>query len=371
MFLTSTQTGLCPANDGDACPELSRREDELALHNFRARFYDSDIMRFYAVDPAEQTASPYLFYGNNPVMYVDEDGELAFLIPIIAGAVINAATNASSIDWSNPLEGLGQLGMYAGVGALSGAASMIPGAGSVVAGAVSGIGNGLIQGKSGGELALSGMTGALSSGVGSAMGSLAQKTIGNVAINGLNITSPVIKGIVGGTIGGVAGGYAGGFASGYIISGGDVNAALSAANSGALTGGGLGAVTGGVAGYKYAKDNNIDPWRGTHKKSISIGEVQKNVDDMAKDLNTETISPAWEKKFGNARVPEQSALGFNEIWITEKIALEYKIYDRGPVSGTSKFYNVEQQAININNYKRNVIHVRYIYFRQIRIHFFK
>ncbi|MDD3052255.1 MAG: RHS repeat-associated core domain-containing protein, partial [Candidatus Cloacimonetes bacterium] len=58
-----------------AGPERSRRKDEINLHNFRARFYDSDIMRFYAVDPAEQTASPYLFCGNNPVMYVDPDGE--------------------------------------------------------------------------------------------------------------------------------------------------------------------------------------------------------------------------------------------------------------------------------------------------------
>ena len=50
-------------------------------------------MRFYAVDPAMKFASPYLFCGNNPIMYVDEDGEWAFLIPIVAGAVINVVTN--------------------------------------------------------------------------------------------------------------------------------------------------------------------------------------------------------------------------------------------------------------------------------------
>ncbi len=65
-------------------------DDEVDLHNFRARFYDSDLMRFYAVDPAGQTASPYLFCGNNPIMYVDENGEFAFLIPMLMGAGMGA-----------------------------------------------------------------------------------------------------------------------------------------------------------------------------------------------------------------------------------------------------------------------------------------
>ncbi|MFO7896680.1 MAG: RHS repeat-associated core domain-containing protein, partial [Candidatus Cloacimonadales bacterium] len=50
-------------------------DSELDLHNFRARFYDSELMRFYAVDPQWQTASPYIFCGNSPLMYVDPDGE--------------------------------------------------------------------------------------------------------------------------------------------------------------------------------------------------------------------------------------------------------------------------------------------------------
>ena len=51
-------------------------DDETELHNFRARLYDSDLMRFYAVDPEEQTASPYLYCGNNPINYVDPTGTL-------------------------------------------------------------------------------------------------------------------------------------------------------------------------------------------------------------------------------------------------------------------------------------------------------
>jgi len=50
-------------------------DDETGLHNFRARLYDSVLMRFYQVDPAEQFASPYVYCGNNPIGLVDPDGE--------------------------------------------------------------------------------------------------------------------------------------------------------------------------------------------------------------------------------------------------------------------------------------------------------
>ncbi len=49
-------------------------DEETGLHNYRARFYDSDLMRFYTVDPEEQFASSYLFCGNNPVMFIDPTG---------------------------------------------------------------------------------------------------------------------------------------------------------------------------------------------------------------------------------------------------------------------------------------------------------
>jgi RHS repeat-associated protein len=49
-------------------------DDETGLHNFRARLYDSTLMRFYQVDPAEQFASPYVYCGNNPIGLADPDG---------------------------------------------------------------------------------------------------------------------------------------------------------------------------------------------------------------------------------------------------------------------------------------------------------
>ncbi len=51
-------------------------DEETDLHNYKARFYDSMLMRFYSVDPAEEQASPYTYVANNPVMLVDPSGKV-------------------------------------------------------------------------------------------------------------------------------------------------------------------------------------------------------------------------------------------------------------------------------------------------------
>jgi len=86
-------------------------EDLTKWYDFHARQYDAALGRWFGVDPQDQFASPYLAMGNNPVMYVDPDGELAWFIPIIAGAIINTAINAKNIN--NVWDALG----YAAVGA--------------------------------------------------------------------------------------------------------------------------------------------------------------------------------------------------------------------------------------------------------------
>ena len=44
------------------------------LHDFHARQWDGTLGRWFAADPMNQFASPYLGMGNNPVMGVDPDG---------------------------------------------------------------------------------------------------------------------------------------------------------------------------------------------------------------------------------------------------------------------------------------------------------
>ena len=69
-------------------------DDEVGLHNYRARFYDSDLGRFYGMDPAGQFFSPYSYAGNSPVIFIDPDGELVWFVPILIGAAIGATTGA-------------------------------------------------------------------------------------------------------------------------------------------------------------------------------------------------------------------------------------------------------------------------------------
>jgi hypothetical protein len=99
--------------------------------------------------------------------------------------------------------------------------------------------------------------GTISGLAGGAAGQWAAQNIGGVVISGLNVTSPVIEG----AIGGAAGGYAGGFTSGLIMTG-NIKEANKAGLNGLYSGAAIGGITGSMSGYKYAKDNGLNPWTG-------------------------------------------------------------------------------------------------------------
>ncbi|MCA1763552.1 MAG: hypothetical protein ABR574_07890 [Cryomorphaceae bacterium] len=74
---------------------------------------DPQLGVWFTPDPAEQFHNPYLGIGNNPVMYVDPDGEFAWMIPVIAGAVfgsVNLGIQASNGDINNFGDGLKAFG---------------------------------------------------------------------------------------------------------------------------------------------------------------------------------------------------------------------------------------------------------------------
>jgi len=67
--------------------------DRFCIINMNARLYDPVIGRFFSPDPqvqnpfSTQGLNRYTYCGNNPVMYMDEDGEFAWIIPVISGLV--------------------------------------------------------------------------------------------------------------------------------------------------------------------------------------------------------------------------------------------------------------------------------------------
>ncbi len=88
------------------------------LHNFKARMYDSDLMRFYGGDPAEQFTSPYSYVGNNSILYTDPSGEI---VPFLAVVGIYTAIHVGVDAAQGRIDSWKDLGISAATGAVSGA----------------------------------------------------------------------------------------------------------------------------------------------------------------------------------------------------------------------------------------------------------
>ncbi len=191
------------------------------LYGFGPRLYDSRLLRFYGTDPQGQYASPYVYSGNNPVMYVDPSGEFAFLALFIAmgisaliGAAAGGITYAVQAKREDQPFSVGKFFAYMGVGFVAGLAG-----------------------------------GAVGYGVGAAVA-------GGMAAAGIATYSTVATGIVVGATSGAADGVisGAGFQIGAnLVEGNDWKQGVGQA---ALIGGAIGLVTGGVmgglTGAKYA-----------------------------------------------------------------------------------------------------------------------
>ena len=165
----------------------------LEWYDFGARFYDPVLGRWFNVDPAAQVANPYLFCGNAPMMYIDKDGRLFWLIPVL-GAVIGGAMNVISHldDIHNFWGALG----YFGVGAAVGAASAYAGGWIADASKALGLFPGMLVGG-----AMGGATGAASSFLLTGMSNVVggQNFMSNM---GGSVTSGLLSGFISGAISG-------------------------------------------------------------------------------------------------------------------------------------------------------------------------
>lgn len=168
----------------------------VGLLNTNARLYSPYLGRFYSPDPILTTKgnpldfNPYVYARNNPMSYVDTDGEMphivaAMLIGATVGGILNLADNWGDIN------SLGDGFLYFAMGAGAGAASMAIGSISLGIGGVAG--------------------GALSGALGGSVSGFMLGT-GNAAISGEDIwksgLSSTWKGaLFGAAFGGILGGY--------------------------------------------------------------------------------------------------------------------------------------------------------------------
>lgn len=76
----------------------------IQLYYFGARFYDPETGIWTSTDPAGQLFNPY-GYANNPILFIDENGESFTAAALIIGMAVGAYLTASSVEGNyNPLE---------------------------------------------------------------------------------------------------------------------------------------------------------------------------------------------------------------------------------------------------------------------------
>ena len=83
---------------GDEINYTGKKLDKITgLYYFNQRYYDPELGRFLTHDPAGQAMNPYLYAGNNPLMYIDPDGE--FWNFIVAAFWTGAAAAGGNFVW--------------------------------------------------------------------------------------------------------------------------------------------------------------------------------------------------------------------------------------------------------------------------------
>ena len=112
-------------NENDRLKFQSKRLQDYGnweTYYFGWRDYDPELGRWFVVDPARQFASPYVAMGNNPIIGYDEDGQVAWFIPVIIGAIADGYSGYKIAE-AKSVNGLGMVGYIlsgATIGGLSG-----------------------------------------------------------------------------------------------------------------------------------------------------------------------------------------------------------------------------------------------------------
>ena len=110
-------------------------EGGIDLYDFGSRLYDPAVGRWFSPDPQNQYNSPYVALGNNPIRFIDPNGEVAFwddVAVFVIGGIVNVVADAAAGNINSWEDGL----VSFGIGGVSGLATYY--GGPVVGGIVSG-----------------------------------------------------------------------------------------------------------------------------------------------------------------------------------------------------------------------------------------
>ena len=229
----------------------------LNFYDSQARFYDPVLGRWFNPDPANQMANGYPYCGNNPMMFVDPDGQFFLLPALVIGAIIGAFTSAGAAVFND-----GNMLKAFAVGALVGAISGVTGAWG---GGLVGAGGGFWAGVA---------SGALGGGFGGFSGGAA-----NAWLNGASVGDGLIAGFKGAAIG-------------------------------AATGGAIGGLSRGIAAYKA----NTSFWTGKGTFDISNG-----IGATGSLPNAKKIDVVYRGRFEDTNIYESRSLGKVGFTLDNKI----------------------------------------------------
>ncbi|HAC64988.1 MAG TPA: hypothetical protein DCF68_16015 [Cyanothece sp. UBA12306] len=231
-------------------------DTELGLYNYRARFYDPNLGRFYATDPKAQFASPYLYGGNNPILFYDPSGMWSWgafgaIVGGVAAIAGGIALTILTAGASTPI----LVGATIAGGALIGG-----GAGSAIYGATHT--SNFNAGEWGVYTGLGAVFGAIGGGVG-------------LATSGLSTGAALAAETVGGTVLGSLDGFVTNGAINAIHGNSFMSGAGTAAVYGALFGG-IGGAIGGLLGRGGAIKNSRILRENADMMDVGVGLVNKN-----------------------------------------------------------------------------------------------
>ena len=301
------------------------------LINMNARLYDPVLGRFLSPDPYvqmpdfTQNFNRYSYCLNNPLKYVDKDGEFWFLPAIIAFVVNYATTGITKGDWG--LKNIGSslvmsavalvsYGVGMGItGALAKTAilsqSVIGGISAGVAGSVTGAMSSLMAGGNIGRGALIGFVSGL---------------VGN-ALSGINMKSIWLEGVSNVAAGGLIGGAT------SLVSGGDFWSGFGTGAISATLGWALG------KGADYVKD------------AVRRNEIQREVEKylgLSKDVKEQQMSSPFAKA-EQLEIPDMTAEKWNAI---------KNIYKRANAKYSVNFEKSQNFDLLQETYKFNRLHLR-------------